>query len=841
MSRRAPPPITLREFQQEAADRLSAAALETVRLIQRAPEERRRIARRMGCSLLEAPTGSGKTVVLAATAEAVSRAAPIVWFWFAPFAGLIGQTATALRAAAPGLRVRDPTRDRADVGSRPGDVFIATWASVAARNADSRRMRADDDIAPSLDTLVTQLRGAGFLLGAIVDEAHHSFRPTTQAFEFFDRVLSPDLLFCTTATPDDADMERLRRALDVRRFQRIAISRARVVAARLNKPMVRVVSFVARGAARGLVDLNETALRKAVEQHRALKAALRHAGFPIVPLLLVQAASSDWTPARVRALLRERMGFAEGAVAVHTADEPDPNIQALAHDPAVEVLVFKMAVATGFDAPRAFTLCALRSVVDPSFALQIVGRIMRVHPLLQSRSDLPPALDTGWVFLGDPAGQEGLQQAADRIKAIKDSIQIATGDVAVYEGLVGEGGRIAVMDESGQSTLILDEPATVAGVEPAAPAAPESEPLPLAETLFGQLLEQQSPPPSPGGMPAGPSKQSGGVTPGGQPSRGPTATHGNAAYRYPRRLGLPVPRCLRTERMPRNIADLLDALVRNVRFGPEHLAAALRVRADVERREKDLFDLAQQRRMQEQAVISDLFARANAHELLRVSQHLDPADVGRRLQRALADTLRDAGHDVPDERDLRRALNLVLVQFPTLLKDALRRAMGACADVMDAAELPQEWLSQYELSTSPRNLYGIMPAGLNTWEQPFADWLDRHPRVLWWTRNLPRPTADDDWSVRIVLPETGRGYYPDFVVCVEGRPKPDGIALAETKERTETEQAAAKSRSEHREYGRALMLSYDVPSDRFIRVEYAPDLGRNREIGPLRPDDLIAG
>ena len=64
--------------------------------------------------------------------------------------------------------------------------------------------------------------------------------------------------------------------------------------------------------------------------------------------------------------------------------------------------------------------------------------------------------------------------------------------------------------------------------------------------------------------------------------------------------------------------------------------------------------------------------------------------------------------------------------------------------------------------------------------------------------------------------------------------------LAETKERIESEDSAAKSRSEHREYGRALMLSYDVSRDRFIRVEFAPDLGRNREVGPLRFDDLIA-
>lgn len=47
------------------------------------------------------------------------------------------------------------------------------------------------------------------------------------------------------------------------------------------------------------------------------------------------------------------------------------------------------------------------------------------------------------------------------------------------------------------------------------------------------------------------------------------------------------------------------------------------------------------------------------------------------------------------------------------------------------------------------------------------------------------------------------------------------------------------SRTEHREYGRALMLRYDGRADRFIRVEYAPDTGRNREVGPLDARDLV--
>ena len=319
MSRRSLPPLVLRDFQTEAVERLSEALLDTAAKIKAAPERRREITGRIGSALLEAPTASGKTVMLAAAAEIISAQAPVVWFWFAPFKGVIDQTASALRQAAPGLRIRDPKTDRNGAGTRPGDVFVTTWASVAARDAVSRRMRIDDDLSIALDTLVQQLREAGFLLGAVVDEAHHSFRPSSQAFRFFEQVVRPDLLMLASATPNDHDVEILRRALNITRFQHVSISRDRVVAARLNKRAVKVITFLARGSNQGFLDLNEVALRKSVEQHRALKSALKAAGIPVVPLLLVQAASAAWTPARVKEVLLDRLGFTNDAVGVHTA------------------------------------------------------------------------------------------------------------------------------------------------------------------------------------------------------------------------------------------------------------------------------------------------------------------------------------------------------------------------------------------------------------------------------------------------------------------------------------------------------------------------------------------
>ena len=766
--------------------------------------------------------------MLANAAERISRDAPVIWFWFAPFAGVISQTASTLNRSASGLRVRLPAQDRALEGTKPGDVFVATWASVAARKADTRRMREDDDKAIGLRTLLQGLRDSGFAVGVVVDEAHHSFRPGSEAFRFFTDTLRPDLVMMATATPDDDDVEMLRRALDVVRFQRVSVSRASVVAARLNKRAVQAVSFSAEGVGATLVDMNEVALRAAVAKHREVRAALAKQGLKVSPLLLIQAGSEGWTPLRVKELLTKNLGFPAASIGVHTADEPDPDVYALARDPVVEVLVFKMAVATGFDAPRAFVLCALRAVRDPSFGLQVVGRIMRVHPALQAHTDLPVQLDTGWVFLGDAEGQAGLIGAAARIKAIKDGISIMTEAVHVVNVRATENGHLVVVSDDGQQEFVLESDPEPAAANGAAQLRAERAiaALNASNTLFGHLQESQAPLPGDGQA---------------EPEDGAGKPRGGRAspmvHRYERRQGLIVPEALRTEKMPRDIQPLLRELVRAVRFTPEQLLAARAVTMPVERRETEIFLANIQRRTEEQGVISELFARQSAHKVLSVCDSIAPADLGRALTQKLSEELARAGLESLDERALRKGLHVVLGRWPEITREALRKAMAACTEVVDAAPLPQVWTSQEPLVESPLNLYGVIPQGLNIWEEAFAKWLDRQSDMIqWWIRNPSRPTAADDWSVRIVIPETGRGFYPDFVVSVDGRKA--GLLLAETKERMDNADTELKTRTEHREYGRALMIAYDVQRAQFYRYEYVFDQQRNKEVGSLRSDDL---
>jgi len=149
---------------------------------------------------------------------------------------------------------------------------------------------------------------------------------------------------------------------------------------------------------------------------------------PLTPLLLVQVDSKDDEPEartersvqRVKERLA-KLGFTEEQVAVHTAKEPDSGLLALANDERREVLIFKMAVALGFDAPRAFTLVSMRASRDADFGVQLVGRILRVHRRLQGRAQtgrLPESLRYGYVFLADAETQPGLDRAGQRITQI---------------------------------------------------------------------------------------------------------------------------------------------------------------------------------------------------------------------------------------------------------------------------------------------------------------------------------------------------------------------------------------------------------------------------------------
>jgi hypothetical protein len=87
-----------------------------------------------------------------------------------------------------------------------------------------------------------------------------------------------------------------------------------------------------------------------------------------------------------------------------------------------------------------------------------------------------------------------------------------------------------------------------------------------------------------------------------------------------------------------------------------------------------------------------------------------------------------------------------------------------------------------------------------------------------------------------VLLESGRGFFPDFIVGVNERPREDGGLLTDTKYAYETARELPKLLAEHTAYGRVVIVTRDS-SQRWVIAERNPLNGAARTAGPFRISD----
>jgi len=802
-------------FQQDAIDSaynvLSSCLNELAKVQGTTNEEasRRLIIANRGCLLLEAPTGIGKTLMAGNTVERLSVNYKIIWFWFAPFSGLIDQTTKAIKSEFKKLRTKDPAEDRDVELLSSGDVFITTWASVAVANATNRKIRKESETTLSLDTMIEQVKALGFYVGVVIDESHHSFRGQSQAFAFYRETLAPDLTIMASATPKDHDVEDFVEKNKIKHLNKISVSRAAGVKAGLLKKGVKVAVF--KSPQQGLEDLvnfQQTAVKYGVRAHNQIKALLTAAGQTIVPLLLVQVDSAENSVANATRWLQDQ-GVDSGKIRSHTADEPDPHLLAIAADETVEVLIFKMAVATGFDAPRAFTLVSLRTSRSPDFGTQIVGRIMRVDRRLQGIKDLPESLKNGYVFLSDNQGQAGLSTAAQRINEIQDDLAAVSDNVAVIT--VGdEEPAASEADKHGQFSFIPPTPSreTTPGKETPSQAAN----VQLVLSGLGLLPPVPSPGPSFGSSPAPP------VSP--------------SIYRYPLREDIACPKQFRKAIISADQTNLLAEVVSLFRFDDTLINVAMQSAVNILMEQVEIFGQEREAPEAIQAILAQ-------HEIDRHAQlsldfaskdgMIDIRELFLALERQLDKEFRDRGWSHMETPEaLRIAMNKILAIRPDMLRDAVIEATKRHVEVVDAELLPSEIVSGSPLQPSRFNIYKVYPGDLNTWELPFAKELDNDMTgtVMWWHRNPPRKP----FSVGIPLPGQSKQsyYWPDFIVGVNGRGRGNGILLVETKRVLNDQEgnAHAKSKVEHPEYKKPMMLYWENET-RWMVVEYDPANDKN--------------
>lgn len=825
--------------------------------------------------LLRAPTGSGKTYMISRVLEEVTAARRTLWLWFVPFVNLVQQTEDALAANCRGLTPAMLAQGR-NQEAKSGMVLLSTAAGVGRAKDRKAGYDADgDDAVRTLAAFVARARAQGLALGVVVDEAHIGLDKTTE-FGQFVHWLAADFLVMATATPKDERLLAFLGEAGMSAFESFAASRDEVVAARLNKRYIEALVYDLRQSVQTVADLKRTVLRQAWKRHCRLKQQLHDAGIALTPLMLVQVANGDKTVEEAEQDLVSLCRVHPGLIGKHSSNDPDPVLMAaIANDATKEVLIFKQSAGTGFDAPRAFVLASTKPVNDADFAMQFIGRVMRVaRPIRQQYprpQPIPADFDTAFVYLADAEAQRGFEAAVQASSAVQSQLEGQTEKLV--ERRTVSGATVYTNRETPQVPLIYDLPLPQ---HPSAPATHRAEQcLPISGPQGSLFVAGDRPGTDDGGLDE--------VRPVSRDSRAPrpaapaSAAEWEGALKergiriYPRRNGLPrLPVALQREARPQlaDMARVSEAVASRLELTEDLQRNA--VRAALNRlKEKEVHTelTAGVRHEEDVLVITDRAALAReALGILHSLPQVEDEDVriivdvlSKRLQGRIEEEFEAFDDDRrPDAALLRRhardAAYWVIRREAVAIAELMQGIVAEFTTPEDAAPLP-DWMlfpAALGLAASRRNVYGVMPPAdddlaqierlltlderawladreitvdgrqmvmarfdgaskLNSEERDFARALDRADFVEWWHRNPDRKP----WAVRLVRGEHQNYFYPDFVVCLAHYPGDAPLMrLVETKENVKD--AARKARRIPRGWGKVLFLTRDQSRLRVI-------------------------
>lgn len=696
--------------------------------------------------LLRAPTGSGKTFVLSKVLGSVSDQQSVIWFWFVPYANLVHQTLDALISNAGDLA---PVlfADGLNQDPQPGQVLISTTQGVS--KAAWRKMNYNTGGGEQSRTAAefqALVKAKDIHIGVVVDEAHIALDHATE-FGQFVKWLDPLYLVLATATPNSDRITQFLASAEMSSFESFNVSRDDVVRARLNKAYIEAVVYDLRQATSTIADLKRTVLRQAWLRNLELKRQLAEQDVPLVPLLLVQVENGPHSIEEAERDLVELCRVPPQAIGKHSSDEPNPQMMdAIANDTSKEVLIFKQSAGTGFDAPRAFVLASTKSVNDPDFAMQFIGRVMRVTRQIRakyaSHDQVPSELNTAYVYLANAEAQLGYQQAVQ----MTDSVQTQ---------LEGQVEKMMVRTTRSGATLITNRPTDQLPISsrlplpnsPGAVAVPQPSPQPVNASSTTEASREEEYPTTlqdssemcRGTQSLFDESELDVAAPFQQSERRPQPQEAQSRAQweevmrqrgielYPRRTNLPgAVACLKKEARPSalDMAEIVKRVATRLEIQESQLSTAvlaargrledLEIRTELTRREvvgEDYVHILIDRNRLAAEARSAMMSLPQVEE----ADHRLLIDVlAARVMPRLRKSLMEADVSAADnelQKMARTAAFWIIRGHVTAIDEALHLEIAAHAQTVDAEPLPDVMLfpTKIALRVSSKNLYGILP------------------------------------------------------------------------------------------------------------------------------------
>lgn len=356
--------------------------------------------------VFQSPTGSGKTVMVAKFIEEIIKELPetdLCFLWVSIGKGdLHKQSKKSLERIFDGFPNVNLLEEEF-FGSRnyieQNEVVVVNWEKLYSKYASGEnkgewknKVMRDGEGVNFIEVLETTREKRKIVL--IIDESHYA--SDAQRTNELRQIISAEVTLEMSATPKiQPSMQD--QAKGIAKF--VYVDPKDVI----EEGMIKKELIINENLEK-LVDDEKTSqdviIEAAYHKRLELKEAYNKAGSNINPLCLIQLPNAEAGVAKkevIEAFLADK-GITEtnGKLAVWLSEEKSDSLEQISDfESEVEFLLFKQAIDTGWDCPRAHILVKLRDIQSYTFEVQTVGRILRMPEQMHYEDE---NLNTGFIF-----------------------------------------------------------------------------------------------------------------------------------------------------------------------------------------------------------------------------------------------------------------------------------------------------------------------------------------------------------------------------------------------------------------------------------------------------------
>ena len=367
------------KYQKDAVDKLERQANE---LLERSGPK---------TCIFKAPTGSGKTIMMA---EFLSRLVEdrkdgrtFSFIWAAP-RKLHNQSKEKLENYYKDTRALQCStiEDLMDKKIGENEILFLNWESINKKDNVFVRENENDF---NLTSIVENTLEEGREIILVIDESHHT--ASAENTRGLIEIMKPKITVEVSATPHmTSDYIAVVEFEDVKEEGMIK----KEVAV---NPALKEENLEGKGS-------DEFILEQALAKREELKKHFKAIGKEdINPLLLIQLPDKnniDFEDKKeeIEDLLNKRFNINthNGKLAIYLSEDKRNLENISKNDNEAEALIFKQAIALGWDCPRAYILVLFREWHSANFSIQTVGRILRM-PETQHYAEIED-LNKGYVY-----------------------------------------------------------------------------------------------------------------------------------------------------------------------------------------------------------------------------------------------------------------------------------------------------------------------------------------------------------------------------------------------------------------------------------------------------------